>query len=112
MDNREKKGNMSFIVPANVGTGFEFFPGFGWKEFIVTAIGGGIGAVLFLLLSFMPTVAVPVKAIIALVPAIAAFMVARREPSNNSSMLFLMQGLMEFNKKQHRYLYKYNTGDK
>lgn len=108
----DKKQGFSYIVPRNVATKFEFIPGFGWKEFIITACGLGIGGVLFLLISLVPTFPAPLKVIVSLIPAIGAFMVSRRDPNNNQSMLFLLQGLMEYNKKQHRFIYKYNSGNK
>lgn len=42
-----------YLIPANVSTRFEFFPGFGWKELRACAIAILIGGLIFLLTGFI-----------------------------------------------------------
>ena len=50
MDNNEDKKVTQYLIPANVTTKFEFFPGFGWHEFKIVLIACIIGTIFFFLL--------------------------------------------------------------
>lgn len=47
MDSSEEKKITQYLIPANVTTKFEFFPGFGWYEFRIVLITCIIGCVFF-----------------------------------------------------------------
>lgn len=49
MDEQESKITQ-YLVPSNVSTRFEFFPGFGWYEFKIVLIALAIGASIFFVL--------------------------------------------------------------
>ena len=48
-----------YIIPRNISKRFEFFPGWGWRELLVTAVGVGIG----LAFSFLIGLATPGPAV-------------------------------------------------
>lgn len=50
MENNEDKKVTQYLIPANVTTKFEFFPGFGWYEFKIVLIACIIGTIFFFLL--------------------------------------------------------------
>lgn len=105
--NNEERQVTQYIVPANVSTSFEFFPGFGWKELIVVAITLGVG-----FLGFVATeqfITIQIRIGILVFPPVTAFFVVKRDANTGISLLNMLRNVKEFKKQQHLYLYKYNS---
>jgi len=92
-----------YIIPNNVITKFEFFPGFGWKELFFTAAGGLIGLASFVLLGLFTQT--PLRLVIAIFfPALAFFIT--KPDQMNQSLVGLMDRFLKWKKSQRKYLYK------
>lgn len=50
-----------------------------------------------------------IRVILVAVPVSATFLAVRREPSSNMSLISMLKGLMDFNKRQKRFMYRYNS---
>lgn len=59
MENNEDKKVTQYLIPANVTTKFEFFPGFGWYEFKIVLSACIIGTIFFFLLG-VPQKTIPI----------------------------------------------------
>lgn len=135
-----QKGEVTqYLVPSNVSTRFEFFPGFGWGEFKIVLISCSIGAILFFLLGLIkktvyidinnigaeiisktnkdgytekviPYIPSIYRSILIFFPGVTAFFMTKRDPSNGMSLSYTIKSIKEFNSKQKLYLYKYNSG--
>ena len=101
----EEKQVTQYIVPANVTTQFEFFPGFGWKQFFPVAIAVVLGIILFMILSKLETI---IRLIILVVPVVSTFALVKKG-DNGMSLADMIRHMRDFKKKQNRYLYIYNS---
>lgn len=129
-----EKRKIQYLIPANVSTRFELFPGFGWRESIVVGIFVAIGLALFLLLGIPtreikikdpvmtfdetgteivnyidkeePIVPMPIRFIILSGPAAIAFFATKKIPGTNRSLVDNIRSRKEFNSRQKRYLFK------
>lgn len=92
-----------YIVPKNVKTRFEFFEGFGWKEFFVTIIGAAVGGIITTIL-FSIT-----KSIFAILPigigGAIAFVISRPDPRTGISPMDYVKSSRNFQKKTKLYFY-------
>lgn len=128
MEDEESKVTQ-YLIPANVATRFEFFPGFGWYEFFIVAASLALGTLVYFILgipskvvhvnatllqeatnkrvSIIPTM---VRVFFVIIPSAAAFFLVKRDPNNNMSLLYLLKGAKEFKQSQKKYLYVYKSG--
>lgn len=134
MDEFEDRKFTQYLIPANVTTRFEFFPGFGWSEFKVVSIFCVIGVLLFVFLGIpkktvseinpimintqsaevitkrVPYVPILVRFLAIVIPGMTSFFAVKRDPFTGLSLLTLLKNRKEFNKKQKLYLDVYGSG--
>lgn len=128
-----------YLVPANVTTRFEFFPGIGWYELRIIGISLVIGVLLFLVSGLpkktiyvdpngillktnavsqqvkatpkrSPIIPTPIRLLLILIPGAGSFFLVKRDPSTNMSVMVTLRSAKEFKSKQRRYLYRYGSG--
>ncbi|MBU3173283.1 hypothetical protein [Clostridium estertheticum] len=138
MEEQRNSRITEYLIPSNVTTRFEFFPGFGWYEFKIVVFACAIGAVIYFILG-LPTKTVQINISVEqalgaigsavqpnekkvsiipilfrifaiLIPGIGSFVVVKRNPSTGMSLMALIKSANEFKKKQKRYIYKYKSG--
>lgn len=136
-DQDGEQKSIEYLIPSNVSTKFEFFPGFGWSEFKIVFIACVIGILiysglgLFKKTSYVNSINTPAGAIInseglmekkvpvipgmirifaIIIPGAGSFFLVKRDPSNGMSLLFTVKSASEFKKRQKLYLYKYGSG--
>lgn len=97
-----------YLIPRNVMTKFQFFPGFGWLELGLTLAGAALGAGLWLVLG---PVGAPLglRLICFVVPPAAAYFVTRPAP-DGTSLLVLLRRWRAFGRRQRLYLYVTGRG--
>lgn len=135
-----EKETTYYQVPTNVSTRFEFLPGFGWYELKFVLIAVAIGSIFTFLLglpsktvmldSYYNVLDMSIEANKALVhvqeqrPIIPPFfqylptlifgamtyLFVKVEPSTGRSTWTMLKSLLDFKKKQKRYIYKYKSG--
>lgn len=93
-----------YLVPHNVETKFQFFPGFGWFE-VVTVVAAFLFALLLVYILGHFT-ARPAKYILLLLLPAAAFFLHKPTP-DGSSFYQLLKNLRGWLKSKKRYLYEY-----
>lgn len=93
-----------YLIPRNISKRFEFFPGWGWKEFLVLIIGLGIGCVIALLSGLI--IHSPVRFLCVLFFGGAGYMMTKPVMADGSSALDILKHMQRFRKKQKLYLYQ------
>lgn len=133
---QEEQRSIQYLIPANVSTKFEFFPGFGWYEFKIVFIACVIGILIYTGLGlvkktvYVNAINAPIDAKInseglmekqvpvipgmarifaIIIPGAGSFLLVKRDPSNGMSLLITVKSAREFKKKQKLYLYKYGS---
>lgn len=93
-----------YIIPRNISKRFEFFPGWGWRELLVTAVGVGIG----LTFSFLISLATPGPAKYAPVIIFGAigYTASRPVMADGSTAIQIVKYIQRFKYSQKRYLYQ------
>lgn len=99
-----------YLIPKNVNTRFQFFPGFGWFELGVVLCGVIIGVIIFFILNVFTNSIWRAFSII--VPTVIAFAIVQRDEKTGMSILSLINDYKKFNLSQKRYLYIYGKGRK
>lgn len=138
MEEQQDKRVTQYLIPANVTTKFEFFEGFGWYEFKIVLIALLIGTAFFFALGLpqktvqvqttlsvdqttgdsqsafkskqVPIIPTLPRALLILIPGVAAFFIVKRNPSSGMSLMITIRSSREFKQKQKLYLYKYKSG--
>lgn len=95
-------------IPVNIRKRKEYFDGFGRTEMIQTIIGIAVGAVVGILIFLLKT-----HNIIVIVATIigfggATFMLVKKDHTNRSTIDGL-KSMIDFNRSQKRYYYKYTN---
>ncbi|WP_231702828.1 PrgI family mobile element protein [Desulfocucumis palustris] len=94
----------SYLIPQNVETKFQFFPGFGWFEVGAVAAAFLLGALLVYVLGWFTNS--PGKYILLLLPPAAAFFLFKPTP-DGSSLYQLLKNYRDWLRSRKRYLYEY-----
>ena len=103
LDERERE-DRPYLVPHNVETGFQFFPGFGWFE-VGTVAAAFLLALLLVHILGLFTSGQGRCILLLLLPA-AAFFLHKPTPDGNS-FYQVLKHLRDFLKSRKRYLYEY-----
>lgn len=103
LDEREHE-DRPYLVPHNVETRFQFFPGFGWFE-VGTVVAAVLLALLLVYILGLIT-ARPARYILLLLLPAAAFFLHKPTPDGNS-FYQVLKHLRDFLKSRKRYLYEY-----
>lgn len=97
-----------YLVPQNVKTRFQLFPGFGWHEILFIAAGALIGFLIYLFLGIFTS---SLKRIFCIVFFIAiSFALISPDPKTGTSLLNLVKDYKRFKLEQKLYLYAYGRG--
>jgi hypothetical protein len=96
-----------YIIPKNVKSKFEFFPGFGWKELFISLIFLLVGVGLFFL-SGLFTRSMFRVIFIALTTATGILFVI--EDPRSGSFLKFVQSYRKYKRKPRRYEYRFKRG--
>lgn len=97
-----------YLIPRNVTQKFEFFPGFGWLELVLTLTGLGLGIVLFVFIGmFTDSLA---RALIVALTTTVGFFVSKGDPRTGKTVLSLINDAKAWKTGQRRYLYYFGTG--
>ncbi|OCZ51345.1 PrgI family protein [Dehalobacter sp. TeCB1] len=99
-----------YLIPANVTTRFEFFPGLGWFELGSIVLACIVGVILSFLLGLLPFISIGVRMFIIVIPTVAAFFIVKRDPTSGMNLLDTLKSAKLFKEKQKRYLYKIVPG--
>ena len=93
-----------YLIPRNISNRFEFFPGWGWRELIITAISVGIG----LIFSFLIGLATlsPVKYLPVIIFAAIGYTASRPVMADGSTAIQIVKYIQRFKYSQKRYLYQ------
>lgn len=105
----DKENAYQYLVPSNVKTRFQFFPGFGWKELFILLLGIALGVVLFILLGVVIGNVI-IRLIFSIIPPVFAFVVTRQDERTGQSLLNLIKDLKAYNLRQKRYQYHHGRG--
>jgi len=93
-----------YLIPQNVETKFQFFPGFSWFEVGVVVAAFLLGLLLVYMLGFF-TASTGRYILLLLFPAGAIFLF--KPAPDGSSLYQLLVNLREWLKSRKRYLYEY-----
>lgn len=137
--------DFNYLVPVNVATRFEFFEGFGWKEFFIVTSTLVVSLLIFYVLGlFTTTVFVPVdelsqmqlqnfdetlvvnelypikkeivpllfRVLMVIIPTAFSFFLFYKDPSVKVSLFENISYFLAFKKKQKRYYYVQESGDR
>jgi len=136
-EQQEDQRAIQYLIPSNVSTKFEFFPGFGWYEFKIVFIACVIGILIYtglglvgkttyvnttnapngakldrerLMEEKVPAIPAMARIFAVIIPGAGSFLLVKRDPSNGMSLLYTIKSASEFKKNQRLYLYKYGSG--
>lgn len=96
-----------YVIPKNISTRIEFFPGFGMKEIGIMIIGAVIGAcaaAIFWFLQGSPLwfgIAVPTGAF--------GFFIGKPNPRTGRNILDIIKDQRDYKSKPQRYFYRYGS---
>lgn len=97
-----------YLIPENVKTRFEFFPGLGWKELFITLIGGIFGTIVFFILSMF--VGHPARLLVIPIITLFGYMFSKPDPRTGMSFLDLLQNFRQFKTRTKKYYYVFGSG--
>jgi len=138
-EQQEDQRAIQYLIPSNVSTEFEFFPGFGWYEFKIVFISCVIGILIYtgsglvgkttcvnttyvnttnapkldrerLMEEKVPVIPTMARIFAVIIPGAGSFLLVKKDPSNGMSLLYTIKSASEFKKNQRLYLYKYGSG--
>lgn len=99
-----------YLIPRNVSQRFEFFPGFGWIELLLTLAGFGVGIILFLAAGiFTGSLA---RVLFVVFTTGAGFVCGKGDPRTGKTVLSLVEDFRGWKMRQRRYLYYFGSGGK
>ncbi|MCX7884648.1 MAG: hypothetical protein N2448_06425 [Caloramator sp.] len=94
---------ISYIIPRNVKTRFEFFTGYGWFEIFVLALGFCVGFCFFKIIGAFTKS--PARLFLIVICTAASFFLVSPDPKTGSSLLKMYKNFKSYKSKQKRYLY-------
>ncbi len=99
-----------YLIPENVKSRFEFFPGFGFYELLITLIGVVIGAIIYFIISVFTNHPVALVAI----PIVAGggFMLSKPDKRTGMSVLAMIENFKQFKTRQKKFYYVFGSGRK
>ena len=97
-----------YIIPQNVETKFQFFPGFGWFEVGAVVLASLFGLLLVFVLGFF-TIKPGRYILLLLFPTAAIFLF--KPASDGSSLYQLLVHMRDWIRSRKRYLYQYRGVD-
>lgn len=92
-----------YLIPRNISSRFEFFPGWGWTELFLLLAGLGIGALMFLLLGIVT--AGPIRVIPVMFFGFLGF-ISGQPLINESTLIEVVKSMLSFRRSQKLYLYQ------
>jgi len=98
-----------YTIPKNVRTRYEIFPGFGFRELLITATGSLIGIAVFFLMSLFK-LPIPLTIILSVIFPAAAFLLSMPNPRTNVSLLIMIKHFRTYRARQNRYFYVFGGG--
>lgn len=108
MNNEELEQEYSYLIPKNVKIRFTFFPGFGWFELFMVAIGGAVGIILFSLVGIFTKSLI--RIFLVFIPLVSSFVLTQADNKTGMSVYALLKDFKEYKMSQRRYLYKCGSG--
>lgn len=97
-----------YLIPKNIRTRFEFFPGIGIIELLYIVAGLIVALLLFLFTGIFT------KSFYRLIYFVVGFLVpfalVYQEPRNGMSLLRVLKDLKKFKSKPRKYIYVYGKG--
>jgi len=97
-----------YLIPKNIRTRFEFFPGIGIVELLYIVIGLAIAFILYKLTGLFT------KSFYRLIYFVIGFLIpfalVYQEPRNGVSLLRVLKDLKKFKSKPRRYIYVHGKG--
>lgn len=97
-----------YIIPKNVKTRFEFFPGYGWRELFITMFGLLIGYLFYRLLGIFTTS--PFRLFIIVLFGSLAVAISLSDPRTGKNIIDFYKDYKRFNSHPKRYIYKFGEG--
>lgn len=92
-----------YLIPRNISSRFEFFPGWGWMELFLLLAGLGIGGLLYILLSLVTSG--PLRVIPVMLFGFFGF-IAGQPVMNDTTLIEVAKSLYYYQRSQKLYLYQ------
>lgn len=99
-----------YLIPKPIQRQYELFPGWGWVQIGLVAVGLLLGVLFFAVLTLLRLAPVPVRMILLVVPGGMGGFLAFPPPNDQPLYQRLLAGL-RFAKRPRRWLYDWNTPD-
>lgn len=93
-----------YLIPRNISKRFEFFPGWGWKELLVTMVAIGVAAVFIFVMGFITSN--PVRYFIGLFIVFIGYLATRPVLPDGSTAMDMFKYMNRFWRAQNLYLYR------
>ncbi|EJW13862.1 PrgI family protein [Paenibacillus alvei] len=107
-DDFASKNETVYFIPKNVRSRFEFLPGFGVRELLITLTGAVIGlAIAFIVYLFTQHILSFV--LVGLVGGLSFFL-AKPDPRTGKNALDLLKDIQSYKSRPKRYFYRYGDG--
>lgn len=94
-----------YIIPKNVSSKFEFFPGFGWKELFTSVLFLAAGIAFFFLLGLF-TDSMFRLIVVALITGTGVVLVLE-DPRSGGSFMSFIKSLKEYKSKPRTYEFRF-----
>jgi type IV secretory pathway VirB3-like protein len=99
-----------YLIPENVKSRFEFFPGFGMMELFFTLIGAIFGAIIYFAISIFTQN--PLALISIPIMAGGGYLISKPDPRTGMSLLSMIENFKQFKLRQKKYYYVFGSGRK
>lgn len=95
-----------YIIPKNVKSKFEFFPGFGWKELFLSLLFFLVGIGIYFFMGLF-TKSMFRMVVVALITGTGALFVME-DPRTGTSFLSFITNYKKYKSRPRRYQYRFN----
>lgn len=92
-----------YLIPRNISSRFEFFPGWGWNELFLLLAGLAIGVLMFLIIGLVA--AGPIRVIPGMFFGFLGF-ISGQPVINDSTLIEVLKSMLSFRRSQKLYLYQ------
>lgn len=93
-----------YLIPRNISKRFEFFPGWGWRELVITLIALGIAVIIVFLLGLF--ISSPIRYLPGLFVVALGYLCTQPVMPDGSSALDMLKYLNRFRRGRKLYLYE------
>lgn len=93
-----------YHIPRNISKKFEFFPGWGIKELIITALGAGIGWLLSFIVYFITPKAIFIRYLIIFFIALISYVSTLPIMPDGSNTLDMLKNIKYYRSRPRLYL--------